>query len=223
MNRRLERIQALIPQGRGVIDVGTDHGYLPAALAKAGYPGVILASDINDEPLHAAKRTAQAAGVTDKIRFLLCDGLHGCDPEAVDTLVLAGMGGDLICRILDEAEWTMDPQYTMILQPMTKAEVLRYWLSNNDYGIVREDLVEDGGKLYSILTVRFGTAWPLTDAELFTGSRKLLAEDPLFQPFLEAQITRMEKALAGMEEGSDMDVGKHKLYAEVLCQMREMR
>ena len=118
MNRRLAAILDEIQDGIGVIDVGTDHGYLPAALAKRGYPGNIFASDINEGPLNAAKTTADNESLTDKIKFLLCDGLIACDPDKIDTIVIAGMGGDLICRILDQAEWTMDERYTMILQPM---------------------------------------------------------------------------------------------------------
>ena len=93
MNKRLEEIYALIGEGRGLVDVGTDHGYIPAALAKSGYSGKIIASDINPGPLQAARRSAESAGVADKIDFLLCDGLDGCDPSAIDTIVIAGMGG----------------------------------------------------------------------------------------------------------------------------------
>ena len=75
MNKRLEAIYALIGEGRGLVDVGTDHGYIPAALAQNGYPGKIIASDINPGPLRAARHTAESAGVADMIDFLLCDGL----------------------------------------------------------------------------------------------------------------------------------------------------
>lgn len=108
MNKRLEAIMAHIPQnGRGVIDVGTDHGYLPAALFQRGYTGKLIAADINAEPLSKAKRTAESIGAEDVISLRLCDGLDGCDPSEVDTIVIAGMGGDTICGILDRAEWCM--------------------------------------------------------------------------------------------------------------------
>ncbi len=224
MNRRLAAILDEIQDGTGVIDVGTDHGYLPAALAKRGYPGNIIASDINEGPLNAAKTTADNEGLTDRIKFLLCDGLSACDPETVDTIVIAGMGGDLICRILDQAEWTMDARYTMILQPMTKAEVLRYWLSNNEYGILSEHLVEDNNKIYSILTVRFGGYCPsLSDAELFLGHIDTVKNEPLFGKFLESQITRMENALSGIKGSSDEKNGKANLLGDVLQQMREIQ
>ena len=120
MNKRLEAIMAHIPQnGRGVIDGGTDHGYLPAALFQRGYTGKLIAADINAEPLSKAKRTAESIGAEDVISLRLCDGLDGCDPSEVDTIVIAGMGGDTICGILYRAEWCLAREYTLILQPMT--------------------------------------------------------------------------------------------------------
>ena len=170
MTERLETILSLIKEGRGVIDVGTDHAYVPIKLAQRGYKGRILASDINSGPLQSARKNAAEAGLEGRIEFLLCDGLSECDGSEADTVILAGMGGDLICRILDEAEWTMNPDYSLILQPMTKAEVLRYWLVYNGYNILEDLTVSDSGRLYSVLFVRFsGINENYSDAELYVG------------------------------------------------------
>ena len=83
-----------IPDGIGVIDVGTDHAYLPVALARRGYCGNLLASDIGEGPLAVARRHAEDASVADRIRFFCCDGLELCPPEDVDCIVIAGRGGD---------------------------------------------------------------------------------------------------------------------------------
>ena len=224
MNKRILSLLSHVPEGIGLIDVGTDHGFLPVELARRGYSGRLFASDINAEPLQAARRNAEKAGFADRIAFLQCDGLAMCRPESVDTIVIAGMGGDLICRILDRAEWTMDERYTMLLQPMTKAEVLRYWLSNNDYGIQYEDLVLDGGKLYQFMLVRFGQGRPLTDAELFTGERNLIKDHPYFPLHLQTQTERLRAQLAGMEHGkSSSEQGKLLLVKGILQEMEEMK
>ena len=170
MTERLETILSLIKEGRGVIDVGTDHAYVPIKLAQRGYKGRILASDINSGPLQSARKNAAETGLEGRIEFRLCDGLSECDGSVADTVILAGMGGDLICRILDEAEWTMNPDYSLILQPMTKAEVLRYWLVYNGYNILEDLTVSDSGRLYSVLFVRFsGINENYSDAELYVG------------------------------------------------------
>ena len=224
MNKRLLAIASHVTAGKGLIDVGTDHGFLPVELAKRGYPGKLFASDINKEPLASARRTAERAGLTDRIGFLLCDGLSLCEPDQVDTIVIAGMGGDLICRILDCAEWTMDARYTLLLQPMTKAEVLRYWLSNNEYGIQCEDIVWDGGKLYQLMCVRFGERRPLSDSELFIGEMSLVRSNPLFPRLLETQIARISAQLDGLEQGRDTNAqGKIRLLSGILQEMEEMK
>ena len=224
MNKRLKRILSYIEDGIGMIDVGTDHGYLPTELALLGYSGNILSSDINPGPLDAARRTAKASGVDSKIRFLLCDGLEQCPPDAIDTIVIAGMGGDTICGILDRAEWCMDKRYKLILQPMTRAEVLRYWLVYNEFQIVHEDLVDDSGEIYQVLVARFGGATTLSDAELYTGSFEVIRYHPLFKDFLGRQIKRFERTVQGLRSASIPDKsGKLEITETILEQLMEMK
>ena len=222
MNRRLQLIEDLVIPGRGLIDVGTDHGYLPVSLAMHGYPGVLVAADIGDGPLAAARRHAAQAGLEDRIVFQLCDGLSLCDPESVDTIVIAGMGGDTICGILDRAEWCMDRRYTLILQPMTRAEVLRYWLVNNDFCIEQERLVAEGGEIYTILCVRFGEKTPLSDAELYTGAFPLIAREALWQDYLAIQIRRFEKVTMALRQ-SGREQGRLRLMEGVLNALKEQK
>ena len=199
MDKRLSLLTEKIPDGTGVVDVGTDHGYIPIYLASNGYSGNILASDINIGPLNSCIKNAEEAGVDEKISFILCNGLEKCPPTAVDTILIAGMGGDTICGILDRDEWIMDSSYLLILQPMTKAEILRYWLANNGFEIISEELCEDSGKVYQIITSRFGGHTELNDAELFTGKYKLIHNSPLFQKRLKKLISNTEKSISGME------------------------
>lgn len=222
MNRRLSAIAACIESGPGFVDVGTDHGYLPAYFAQSGYPGRILASDIKPEPLNAARRTASQAGVEERIEFLLCDGLALCSPDAVDTIVIAGMGGDAIVKILDEAEWCMDGRYRLILQPMTKAEVVRYWLAYNGFEIKAELLAEEGGSLYQILVARFGGETRLNDAELFAGKRSLARDRELYEKQLTLLHERFEKAIRGMCAGETLTEHRVRLYREILSELEQM-
>lgn len=222
MNKRLELIASILPHGRGFADVGTDHGYLPVYMAQHGYSGKIIASDINEGPLSTAVASARQASVEDRICFRLCDGLDGCGSEELDTVVIAGMGGDTICGILDRADWVMSRDILLILQPMTKSEVLRYWLTNNDFSICGEWLIEENGEIYQILSARFGARTPLSDAELFTGKYELAVGNALFPVQLAALIKRFERAAAGMSKAPRMR-GRQKLTAEILNGLYEMR
>ncbi len=223
MNKRLNCILSHVPDGYGVIDVGTDHGYLPVSLARRGYPGRLIAADINAGPLHAALRSAEEAGLKERIEFQLADGLEHCDPNVIDTIVIAGMGGDTICGILDRAEWCMNSHYTLVLQPMTRAEVLRYWLIYNEFEIMSEDLIEDGGILYAVLTARFGGCTRLNEAELYTGACSLLREHALFPTLLEQQIQRIEKSLCGLASSTENKAsGRIEVLKTIHAQLMEM-
>lgn len=223
MNNRLLCIASHIPFGKGVIDVGTDHGYLPIELLRRGYPGSVFASDIKEGPLRAAVHSARAAGLEGRISFRLCDGLDKCEPDSIDTIVIAGMGGDTICGILDRAEWCMDSCYTLVLQPMTHAEVLRYWLIHNEFFIEEEDIVKDAGNLYSVLVVRFGGSDRLNEAELFTGACSMLRQHRLFQDLVRQETTRFRRVLRGLEEAADREAsGRYAVLRTVLTQLEEM-
>lgn len=219
---RLACILSHIPDGKGLIDVGTDHGYLIAELARRGYSGKLFASDVNEWPLNRAKETAKQAELSDRVEFLLCDGLALCPPGAVDCIVIAGMGGDTICGILDRAEWCMDPDYLLVLQPMTKAEVLRYWLINNGFSITEEDLVRDGKAVYAVVCARFGGSCRLTDAECCVGSGAMLREHPLFPEWLARHQKRYREALAGLRLSVGREDGRAALYEGILSQLKEM-
>lgn len=223
MNKRLEKIAEFIENGVGFVDVGTDHGYLPAHMAVKGYSGNIYAADLREGPLSSAKHTAEHYGVTDKMEFILCDGLELCPKDNIDTIVIAGMGGDNICGILDRAEWCMDQKYKLILQPMKKAEILRYWLSNNEFIIENEALVSDGGVIYQVVSARFGGVQLLNEGELYTGKYELIHDDPLFFDYLKVQIRRFENTLAGLKlSGLDQYKPKIALCSHILAQLREM-
>ena len=220
--KRLEQMLSMIDSRIGVADVGTDHGLLPVTLARQGYYGNLFATDIHAAPLQAAMRQAEEAGVKDRIRFCLTDGLDGIDPTELDTIVIAGLGGDVICSILDRAEWTMDPAYRMILQPMTKAEVLRFWLCNNGYEISEEHLVQENGRLFRILSVRFsGDNTPMTDAELYLGKISLVEREACYEQLLDQEIERMRKKSEGLlASGSSREAD---FFGNILQEMQQIR
>ena len=208
MNKRLEMIAEMVSDGKGLVDVGTDHGYLPVWLARKGYTGRLFASDINSAPLESARKTAREAD---------------CPPDQIDTIVIAGMGGDLICRILDRAEFCLDEAYTLILQPMTKAEVLRYWLVNNGFELIEERLVRDGGILYQIIKARFWGNMPLSDAELFAGALKNIRSEPLCGEWLDALIRRFEKEERGLLSAAGTEESKLSICRGIRDGLIEMK
>lgn len=202
MSNRLELIAAQITDGIGVVDVGTDHGYLPIVLAERGYRGNIIATDINEAPLDKARRNLEDAGFGQRTELFLCDGLELVDPEKVDTIVIAGMGGDTVTGILDRAEWCQREDIKLILQPVTKPEILRYWLVNNDFIINRELQTEENATLYQIICASPGKSPRYSDSELFVGKFEQIKDSPYFEKLTGSHIKRFENAVKGLNNAN---------------------
>lgn len=214
---RLRAIADLVPAGSKLADIGTDHGYIPAMLLLEERVVSAIASDIGAEPLAHARRTAQQYGVLERMELRLCDGLCDFAPEEADCVVIAGMGGDNIAAILGAAPWTKNG-CTLLLQPMSKAEVLRRWLSENGYCVTAEQLVADKGVLYPILTVRGGQMPPATDAQAWGGF--LLQGDGLYGHYLDDRLLRLHRAAAGLEKARDEAAQEKR--ANLLAVIREL-
>lgn len=217
---RLHMLARLVPDGCRLTDVGTDHGYLPVALLQQGRIAAAIASDIGAEPLEHARRTAMQYGV-DGMDFRLCAGLSGVAPEETNVIVIAGMGGETIISILQDAPWTADGRHRLLLQPMTKAAALRHWLADNGYTFTDEHLVEDKGRVYPILCVKGGVFRPLTEAEALCGV--LLADDPLYAAYLTEHITKLRRSAEGLRRSSDPSGGRLAAQAESLAAELEER
>ena len=197
---RLRCLADCVPRGARLADVGTDHGYLPVWLLQNGRIASAIASDINAEPLEHARRTAAEYGVTLDLR--LCPGLDAIAPGEADTVAIAGMGGETIITILQDAAWDWRGK-TLLLQPMTKAELLRRWLTENGFRIASERLVRDKGTIYPVLTVEAGQSQPLTNAEAWCGAG--LKHDPLYGDYARDRVKKLERAAAGIRQAKILD------------------
>ncbi len=215
---RLRAIADSIPAScRRVADIGTDHGYIPVELLLTGRADFAIAADIGAEPLAHAERTAARSGVTEGIDFRLGDGLAVVAPNEVDCVVIAGMGGDNIVSILQAAPWTK-ADCTLLLQPMSKSEILRAWLPENGYRVIAERLVADKGVIYPILTVVGGSMPAASPAQAYGGF--LLQEDPLWGDYLDHRILRLRRAAAGLERAKDSALqARLTAFTEIIGQL----
>lgn len=151
LDNRLKMCADMI-SGKGIVcDVGTDHALLAAYLITNGKCEKVIASDINEGPLESAGKTVEKYGISGKVELVLSDGLKNVNGEGVSDIVIAGMGGETIVKILSECQFDLNG-IRLILQPMTKAEILRKWLTDYGYKIVSENGVSEGEKLYTVIT-----------------------------------------------------------------------
>ena len=160
LSPRLAAVGRLVPPGLPLVDVGTDHAYLPAALVQMGRIPSAVAADLRQGPLSRARETVREHGLTAKITFRLCDGLTGIRPEEAGSVAIAGMGGETIAHILAAAPWVRERAVPLILQPMSSQSDLRLWLQQNGYAIAGEKLAREGDAIYTVMLVRAGEMAP---------------------------------------------------------------
>ena len=157
LDGRLAAVAALVPRGARAADVGTDHAYLAIALLNEQDVETVIATDKNEGPCAAARRTISASGFANRVQVRLGDGLAPLSPGEVDTVCIAGMGGGLIASILAEGAEVLTEVSRLVLQPMNDAAALRQWLYDNGWHIVEESLATADGRLYEIIAAEPGT------------------------------------------------------------------
>jgi len=193
LSPRLQRIADYVLPGASIIDVGTDHAYIPIWLLQNHICDQALASDIHAGPLQRAAKDAACAGVDERLKLILCDGLALCPPDAVDTVIIAGMGGETIMGILAAAPWAGTKR--LILQPQTKYYELRRFLADQGLRLSDASLVYDTGRIYRVWLVEAG------ESEVKEWIEPPLVEkrDPLLKPYLDDMIKRLRKQIQGQE------------------------
>ena len=154
-NKRLQTVADCVAPGAIAADIGCDHGKLAAALILTGRAQHVFACDLRPHPLSKARSLAQQLGLTDRITTVLTDGLRGLPLAEITDIIIAGMGGELIARILEDAPAVHDPEKKLILQPMTKEEYLRRFLLENGFEILRETPVCDASFVYTVIEARY--------------------------------------------------------------------
>ena len=202
LSKRLAAIAQMVRPGRITADIGTDHGHLIVWLAAAGRIPRGFACDVNPKPLEKAVRAAREAGVAQLVDCRLSDGLAALAGEPVEDIVIAGMGGELIARILEESPFSPREKggQRYLLQPMTKPDLLRQWLGEQGYGLERERCVEEGGFCYSIFQARWtGERRPVDRLAALTGKVGSWPGDDS-RLYLERLLARLDKQAAGMEK-----------------------
>lgn len=155
LDPRLNALAALVRPSARCADIGTDHGLLIAWLAASGRISSGFACDINQKPLEKAAFSLRAYNVENKVKLILCDGLSGIAPDTCDDIIIAGMGGELIWRIIDAPNWTRDPELRFLLQPMTRPERLRRYLYENGFMLLRETPVLSNDFVYSVMQATY--------------------------------------------------------------------
>ncbi|MDR3270582.1 MAG: class I SAM-dependent methyltransferase [Peptococcaceae bacterium] len=160
---RLKQVAEYVPTGARLADIGTDHAYLPIYLTKQGRIHKAVAVDVHAGPYQAARLSVAAHGLRDSIDVRLGDGLQVIQPGEVDVLTLAGMGGVKILEILNAEPAGLRTISRLIVQPQGGVGRVRAELCRSGWKIWRECLVEEEGRIYTVIAFTWQNGWSEAD------------------------------------------------------------
>ncbi|MCE5235882.1 MAG: class I SAM-dependent methyltransferase [Eubacteriales bacterium] len=156
LGARLSAVADMLGAFHTVADIGADHGRLAVALLQTGQAARAIASDISDKSLDKARELAAACNMESRLSVRTADGLSGLAKNEADALVIAGMGGALIARILADSPEVAQNAERIMMQPMRGTAELRYYLHHNGFRILDERIAFEAGRYYQLIAARFG-------------------------------------------------------------------
>lgn len=220
LSKRLEAVASLVDEGAIVADVGTDHAYVPIDLVRRGIVPRAIAMDIHGGPLERAAWHVRAAGLEGRIELRLSDGLEKLLPKEADCVILAGMGGGLVTRILRARMDVVRGLKTCVLQPQSEIAKVRAFLLEEGFFIMEEQMVFEDGKYYPLMKVlppgkvhadeaRDGQAsWD--EVRLRYGKSLLENRHPVLKSLLERDLSLAEQILQELPEDGGERVKKRR-------------
>ena len=205
LSNRLDLVASFVPAGARLLDVGSDHAYLPIALLQEGKIEAAIAGEVVKGPYESALANVSASGFQDKIEVRLANGLAAFEySDAVTTITICGMGGRLIADILDAGKDKLKGVDRLIFQPNNREDDLRIWLMENGFEIIAESIMTENGKYYEIMVAEAGHM-SLSDKEVRFGPHLMKDQSQVFQLKWQREINKLEIALGSIPLANQAD------------------
>ncbi|EME3992008.1 tRNA (adenine-N(1))-methyltransferase [Listeria monocytogenes] len=183
LSKRLEKVASYITKNERIADIGSDHAYLPCFAVKNQTASFAIAGEVVDGPFQSAQKQVRSSGLTEQIDVRKRNGLAVIEKkDAIDTIVIAGMGGTLIRTILEEGAAKLAGVTKLILQPNIAAWQLREWSEQNNWLITSEAILREDNKVYEIMVLAPSekpVTW--TKQEIFFGPCLLKEQSAIFK------------------------------------------
>ena len=217
LSKRLQAVADLISDNRVVADVGTDHGYIPIYLIETGKCQRVFAMDVNEGPLLRAKEHIEEHGLAEQIQTRQSDGVQKLQVGECDCVVVAGMGGALTVKILEEGKEVFRHLKEFVLQPQSELSKVRAYLNSHEYCVVAEDMICEDGKYYPIMKVICGREEAYNAIELRYGRLLLHNSNEILKEFLEKEQKIKKMILQNLERetGNHIEIRKEELEKEL--------
>ncbi|MBR2640689.1 MAG: SAM-dependent methyltransferase [Oscillospiraceae bacterium] len=217
LDLRLAAAAEFVREGTVAADIGTDHGYLICHLVNEGICTRGFATDINIKPLESARKLIRELELEEEIETILTDGLNGLPEDEIDEVLICGMGGETILGILEKAEWVKSEKVHLVLQPMSRADMLRRWLCENGWNIDEEKAVEVEKHLYTVISANYIGGSEIPD-DLYCVTGELLGQaDEFALKYVRWQANIQRGIAAGLLRSE-----KEKEHALIHIQLADM-
>ena len=211
MSPRMMMIAESIEPCIRVFDTGSDHAFIPIFLIWNKICKLAVASDVRIGPVNVAKKNISKFNMEDNISTSLCDGIENA--RDFDCIIVAGMGGQLICDILDREQDIAKSAEQLVLQPMNAPEKLRKYLWDNGFSIHSENLCSEKNKVYNVICARYtGKSTEYTETELHAPKCLVKERHILLSEYLKPKIKRLTDMVNG---GNDPELRISKLLSEI--------
>lgn len=210
LSNRLNTIASFVTDGYRTADIGTDHGYIPIFLTETGKCPKAYAMDVNPGPLERAKQHIEDVGMGDKITCILSDGLNQLPLGEVDSIVIAGMGGDLMVRILEEGKEKLQGIKELVLSPQSHFEKVRRLLHRLGFRILEEEMLKEDGKYYGILRAVHGRETYEKDCFYEYGRCLILNHHLVLLEYLDLEYQKYEKIQETLTDDSKEHIRQRK-------------
>lgn len=205
LSKRLQAVAGLVTPGLKLADIGTDHAYIPIRLVQEDIIPAAIAMDVNQGPLERAEKNIREHKLEGRIQTRLSNGFASLKSGEADTAVIAGMGGGLTIRILEEGMSVVRTLKECILQPQSEIDKVRAFLLEEGFLFIREDMVEEDGKYYPMMKVSppaadgqdAGDKW--NETQLRYGKYLLQDKHPVLRQYLEREIRIKKQILTGLK------------------------
>ncbi|MCM0582193.1 tRNA (adenine(22)-N(1))-methyltransferase TrmK [Weissella diestrammenae] len=221
LSKRLALVASFVPDNARLADIGSDHAYLPANLLLNQRIAFGIAGEVAPGPLANVEHEVHKAHLESKLIARLGDGFAAIQPDdAIDTVVIAGMGGRLIADILASGHEQEQNYQRLILQPNTDVLVVRAWLQANGYALIDEAIVYEDHHYYEVLVAEPGESH-FSDIELHFGPYHLKRQNSVWQQHWHDELERIQHILVRLQAAKKAESAAYQAYATQSRQIQE--
>lgn len=219
LSSRLKKIAELVDFGATVIDVGTDHGYVPNFLCEKKISRDIIATDISKNSLEKSIELTKKMGNEKFIRNILANGIA---KENRDNIIIAGLGGIQIAEIIFNSIEISRSAKKLILQPMQKTNILRRELNNMGFEIIDEEIIFEDDRYFEIIIAKFnGKRKSLDELDFYFSKSLINKKDKVYLAYLSERKVELEKILNKINKDNKRSIKRRDELINLLKRTEE--